>query len=183
MARNLGARHITFLGTEPIRRAADRPSIIEGIRQATDVDLDVLTHEEEAFLTLIGVTEGRPVVRETLVVDIGGGSSEFCAVARGGLARAAGVRVGSNRLTTDHVTHDPATAGEVDVMRRSAAKAIQDALPAAPSDTVIVGGTASNLLKVTRAGSADPVMTAERLDEALEPWHRRTWAPLQSGLA
>ena len=42
--------------------------------------LHVLTHEEEAYLTVIGVTEGRPVTHETLVIDIGGGSSEFCLV-------------------------------------------------------------------------------------------------------
>ena len=39
-----------------------------------------MTHEEEAFLTLIGVTEGMPVTHRPLVVDVGGGSSEFCVV-------------------------------------------------------------------------------------------------------
>ena len=39
---------------------------------------------EEAYLTLVGVTMGQPVMHETLVVDIGGGSTEFCAVAAGG---------------------------------------------------------------------------------------------------
>jgi hypothetical protein len=33
--------------------------------------LHVLSHEEEAFLTIIGVTEGMPVTHETLVVDVG----------------------------------------------------------------------------------------------------------------
>ncbi len=71
-----------LVGTEPIRRAADAARIVADVEAGTGVPLHVLTHEEEAFLTLIGVTEGRPVTHETLVVDIGGGSSEFCAVGR-----------------------------------------------------------------------------------------------------
>ena len=83
-ARALGAATITFMGTEPIRRAGDAARIVAEVEAATGVPLHVLTHEEEAYLTLIGVTAGRPVEHETLVVDIGGGSSEFCAVAAGG---------------------------------------------------------------------------------------------------
>ena len=109
-ARQLGASAVTFMGTEPIRRAADAARIVIDVEHATDVGLNVLSHEEEAYLTLVGVTLGQPVVHGTLVVDIGGGSSEFCAVAAGGLARAAGLRLGSNRLTTRYVRDDPPTA-------------------------------------------------------------------------
>jgi exopolyphosphatase/pppGpp-phosphohydrolase len=41
------------------------------------------------------------------------------------------------------------------------------ALPAHPAEVVIVGGTASNLLKVTAAGTRDPVLTTARLEEAI----------------
>ena len=98
-ARGLDARAVTFIGTEPIRRAADAARIVAQVARATGAPLHVVTHEEEAFLTLIGVTEGRPVTNELLVVDVGGGSSEFCMVVRDGRARASGVRVGSSRLT------------------------------------------------------------------------------------
>jgi exopolyphosphatase/guanosine-5'-triphosphate,3'-diphosphate pyrophosphatase len=74
-ARELGAAHITFMGTEPIRRAADAARIQADIERASGVPLHVLSHEEEAYLTLVGVTSGQPVAHETLVVDIGGGSS------------------------------------------------------------------------------------------------------------
>ena len=166
-ARQLGASAITFMGTEPIRRAADAPRIVTDVEVATGVELHVLSHEEEAYLTLVGVTLGRPVVDETLVVDIGGGSSEFCAVAAGGLARAAGLRLGSNRLTSGHVRDDPPTAGQLASMAAAADAILADALPAEPSDLVAVGGTASNLLKVTAAGTADRILTDARLAEAL----------------
>ena len=166
-ARQHGASAITFMGTEPIRRAADAARIVVDVEGATGVGLHVLSHEEEAYLTLVGVTLGQPVAHETLVVDIGGGSSEFCAVAAGGLARAAGLRLGSNRLTTRHVGDDPPTADQLESMAAAADAILADALPAEPTDLVAVGGTASNLLKVTAAGPADRTLTDARLAEAL----------------
>ncbi len=167
-ARGLGATAITFMGTEPIRRAADAARIVADVERATGVPLHVLSHEEEAYLTLVGVTRGQPVAHETLVVDIGGGSSEFCAVAAGGLARAAGLRLGSDRLTTRSVRHDPPTTDEFASMASAADTILRDALPAEPTDLVAVGGTASNLLKVTAAGTADRRLTRTRLAEAVK---------------
>ncbi len=166
-ARQLGAGAITFMGTEPIRRAADAARIVADVQEASGVGLHVLSHEEEAYLTLVGVTLGQPVVHETLVVDIGGGSSEFCAVAAGGLARAAGLRLGSNRLTMRFVRDDPPDPDQLASMAVAADAILADALPAKPTDLVAVGGTASNLLKVTAAGTADRILTAARLAEAL----------------
>lgn len=166
-ARALGATAITFMGTEPIRRAADAARIVDEVERASDVPLHVLTHEEEAYLTLVGVTGGLPVRHETLVVDIGGGSSEFCAVAAGGVARAGGLRLGSNRLTMKFVRDDPPTAGQVQAMQAAADDILAGALPAEPTELVAVGGTASNLLKVTAGGVADRVVTKARIGEAL----------------
>ena len=165
--RQHGAAHITFMGTEPIRRAADAAQIQAEVERATGVPLHVLSHEEEAYLTLVGVTSGQPVRHETLVVDIGGGSSEFCAVAAGGIARAAGLRLGSNSLSTRFVRHDPPTTDELQAMARAADEILRDALPAEPTDLALVGGTASNLLKVTAAGPTDRDITPERVAEAL----------------
>ncbi|MFP5341365.1 MAG: hypothetical protein ACLGIJ_00365 [Candidatus Limnocylindria bacterium] len=166
-ARLVGATTITLMGTEPIRRAADGAAIVAAVGTGTGVPLHVLTHEEEGFLTLIGVTEGRPVTHETLVVDIGGGSSEFCAVGARGHARAAGLRLGSNRLTTRYVTHDPPTPDDIAAMTAAADLALADAIDVRPREIVAVGGTASNLLKVAPGGVTDTILTRDRLAAAL----------------
>ena len=166
-ARQLGANDITFIGTEPIRRAGDAARIGADVERVSGVPLHVLSHEEEAYLTLVGVTSGQPVKHETLVVDIGGGSSEFCAVAAGGIARAAGLRLGSNGLSMRFARHDPPTPDELRSMTTAADEILLDALPAEPTDIALVGGTASNLLKVTAAGSADRELSRERVAEAL----------------
>jgi exopolyphosphatase/pppGpp-phosphohydrolase len=167
-AADLGASTTTFIGTEPLRRAADCARIVDDVDRATRVPLHVLSHEEEALLTVVGVTCGWPVEHETLVVDIGGGSSEFCAVAPGHSPRAAGLRIGSNRLSMRFVTSDPVSPEAVEQMRVAADEILVDALPADPTDLVVVGGTATNLLKVTAAGAADPILSRARIAEALD---------------
>ncbi len=166
-AQLVGATAVTLMGTEPIRRAADAARIVADVEAGTGIPLHVLTHEEEAFLTLIGVTEGRPVTHETLVVDIGGGSSEFCAVGPRGHARAAGLRLGSNRLTSRHVHHDPPTLEDIEAMTVAADLALSGAVDVRPLEIVAVGGTASNLLKVAPGGLPDTILTRERLAAAL----------------
>jgi exopolyphosphatase / guanosine-5'-triphosphate,3'-diphosphate pyrophosphatase len=166
-ARDLDAATITLMGTEPVRRAGDAARIVAEVEAVTGIPLHVLTHEEEAYLTLVGVTAGRPVQHETLVVDIGGGSSEFCAVAAGGVARAGGLRLGSGRLTSRFVTSDPVDSAAIDAMQAAADEILVDALPATPSDLVAVGGTASNLLKVTPGGVEDQTLTRSRISQAL----------------
>lgn len=167
VARGLGAGNITFVGTEPVRRAADAGRIVTEVGAAAGAPLHVLSHEEEAYTTLIGVTEGMPVKHETLVVDVGGGSSEFCVVDRTHPPRAAGLQLGSARLTDRFVTHDPATPAEVAAMRAIALEAVEGALEARPSEIVAVGGTASNLLKVLAGADSDRTLTREGIDEAL----------------
>ena len=164
-ARRLGAANVTFIGTEPIRRAADGAAIVHEVVTASGAPLHVVSHEEEAYLTIIGVTEGMPVRHETLVVDVGGGSSEFCVVDAARPPRAAGLQLGSARLTDRFVTHDPPTASEVASMRAAAIEAVRHAPDATPGEIVAVGGTASNLLKVLPAAMLDRTLTRERIAE------------------
>ena len=85
-----GADHTTFVGTEPLRRLADASRIVDDVHRGTGLPLHVLSHEEEAFLVLIGVTAGRPVEHELLVVDVGGGSSELVLRRAGAASRRGG---------------------------------------------------------------------------------------------
>ena len=162
-ARALGAANVTFLGTEPIRRAADAGSIVRDAAEAAGAPLHVLSHEEEAYLTIIGVTEGMPVTHETLVVDVGGGSSEFCIVDAVHRPRAAGLQVGSARLTDRFATDDPPTPHEVAAMRAAAADVLRAAPDVSPTELIAVGGTASNLVKMLPESIADRMLTRERI--------------------
>jgi exopolyphosphatase/pppGpp-phosphohydrolase len=177
-ARGLDARDLAFIGTEPIRRALDAAAIVAEVAAATGAPLHVVTHEEEALLNLIGVTEGRPVSTELLVVDIGGGSSEFSIVGKDGRSHPSGLQLGSSRLTDALVSHDPPTDTEIETMRDVARAAVEEAPTASPSEIVAVGGTASNLVKILRSAlkatlpagppsAIDATLTRDRIAEAI----------------
>jgi Ppx/GppA phosphatase family len=166
-ARRLGARDLTIVGTEPLRRAADAAALVAAVERAAGVPLYVLGHEEEAMLTLLGVTMGRPIRSEILVVDIGGGSSELVQAGPHGVVRALGISLGSARLTRDLVHADPPSLAEIEALRVAARAAIAEAPDASPAEMVAVGGTASNLLRLMPSTSLDRVLTRRRIAVAL----------------
>ena len=166
-ARSLGASSVTFVGTEPVRRAADAAPLIHAVEGRANAPLHVLDHDEEAKLTLLGVTGGRPVDSELLVIDIGGGSSEFVIVGPDRPVTATGIRLGSAILTKEHSKADPPTLKEIEAMRKAAKVAIADAPDANPAEIIAVGGTASNLLKLLPATAVDRMLTRRRITVAL----------------
>lgn len=166
-SRALGATEVTIIGTEPIRRAADGPSLAVELERRVGVPIHALTHEEEAFLTVVGVTQGRPVRRETIVVDVGGGSSEFCFVGPTGPPRAIGLRLGSDRLTRRFAQDDPPSPEALYEMLNEARAVIDTLPPVHPSAIIAVGGTVSNLMKVVRFGATEGVLTRDETARAL----------------
>jgi exopolyphosphatase/guanosine-5'-triphosphate,3'-diphosphate pyrophosphatase len=162
-ARELGAREVAFVGTQPLRRAADARAVVAAVEDATGVPLHVLNHEEEGLLNLLGATAGRSIVAPLAVVDIGGGSSEIVVVDPGAHARSGGLPVGCATLTRRLVTHDPPTPEEIAALRAAAQVAVADAPRGAPVTMVAVGGTSSNLVKVVPAAGRDRILTRRRL--------------------
>ncbi len=154
MARRLGAESIVFVGTEPIRRAVDALRTIDEVEWATGIRIEVLDHETEGFLTFIGVTRGRPHGRDLAVVDVGGGSSELVVARAGDRPEAIGLPIGAARLTQAVGPGNPPSWADLVGMRAVA----RDRLAGAPRlgglELLAVGGTASNLLKLSSGGEA-----------------------------
>lgn len=168
VARGLGATEVIVVGTEPFRRAGDARAVAADIAAANGADLEILDHEEEAFLTLIGVTGGRRVDRSTLVCDVGGGSTELALVGPKQEATAFGLRLGCAVLTDEIVHHDPPTVAEIRLMRGKAMAALVPA-PAAHADRVVgVGGSATNLLRVLPVAEFERRLTRQRLNEIVQ---------------
>jgi exopolyphosphatase/pppGpp-phosphohydrolase len=166
-ARQLEARQITIVGTEPLRRAQDAAAVVWAVQYRTGIPLHVLEHEEEGQLTLLGVTAGRPISSEMLVVDVGGGSSEFVLVGPDGHARASGLPLGAATLTRALVHSDPPSLAELEALRAAVRTIVERAPDASPQAIVGVGGTASNLLRLMPASTLDRILTRRRLTVAL----------------
>jgi exopolyphosphatase/pppGpp-phosphohydrolase len=161
-ARSLGATTVTFVATEPLRRARNATEVATEVEQQTGVALQILTGSEEGELTFLGVTGGRRVDEPMLVVDIGGGSTEVVLFDPTTGVTPTGLPTGSARLQNEFVEHDPPTAEEVVRLRTAAADAVAGLPAAKPAKAVFVGGTATNLVRFgpLAIGSFDSVFEA-----------------------
>ena len=166
-AASLEAASITLVATDPLRRAADAAGAVDDIRASTGLDVVVLEHEEEAMLALIGVLAGRPLRRDVVMVDVGGGSTE---VLTGGPKRpisAVGLPLGAARLTGVHIAADPPAPIELLALRSEVRAAMAAAPPFDADELVAVGGTARSLLRVGPP-SPNRTLSARRIRRALE---------------
>lgn len=165
-AWSLGAGTVTIVGTDPLRRAADASQAVAEIAASTGLEVGVLGHDEEALVALIGVQAGRPVLRDTAVVDVGGGSTEVLAVGPAREPEAVGLPLGATRLTGMHVEHDPPTAAEAAALLGYSLLEMAKAPAFSPTELVAVGGTARSLLRVGPR-LANRTLTHRRVRRAL----------------
>lgn len=166
-ARRLGAQRVAFVGTEPMRRAGDAAAAVQEVSLATDVPLHILGPREEAELTLIGVSQGRPITRELAVVDVGGGSSQLVRIGPSHPPASIGLPLGGARLTAAFVTSDPPSEAAIESMRAEARRLVGRLPPFEVAELIAVGGTASNLVKVLPAAALDRRLNRSRLEAAL----------------
>jgi exopolyphosphatase/guanosine-5'-triphosphate,3'-diphosphate pyrophosphatase len=106
-ARELGAGTVTVVGTAACRRAQNTAELATRIEQECGLGLTVLTGEQEASLSFTGALRRLPrIAGNTLVVDIGGGSTELT-VGVDEPHRAASIPVGAVTATESDLTTDP----------------------------------------------------------------------------
>ena len=148
-AQEEGAESITLLATEPLRRASNRTHFCKAVEEAIGRPLHVLSHDEEALLTVIGVLDGEPVEEPLLVLDIGGGSSEIVLLEPGADPVVGVIPVGSARLTAQHVEDDPPTEAEILELRAESHHLFSSLPTGHPVRGVVVGGSGTNLIRLT----------------------------------
>ncbi|MDA8371372.1 MAG: Ppx/GppA phosphatase family protein [Nocardiopsaceae bacterium] len=153
-----GPEAVRMVATSATRDAANRQEFIDGVRAIIGVDPEVVSGDEEAELSFIGATaelEGAEgFERPFLVVDIGGGSTEFVlghagAEEAGAVRAARSVDIGCVRMTERHLTGDPPTAAQVAAATADIDAALDEAasvVPLAEASTVVcVAGTATTV--------------------------------------
>lgn len=111
--RAAGAERTRIAATSAVRDAANRDEFLRAVRERTGRDAEVLAGDEEARLGFAGATselpgEGAPY----LVIDIGGGSTEFVA-GSAAAERWISIDIGSVRLTERCVRSDPPAGDDV----------------------------------------------------------------------
>jgi exopolyphosphatase/guanosine-5'-triphosphate,3'-diphosphate pyrophosphatase len=161
--RRLGVERRRVVATSATRDAADRELFLDGVRELLGVEAEVLTGQAEAAATYLGaiaggVRGGQAAAaglrgdQPTLVVDIGGGSTELI-YGHGAAARAmVSLDIGCVRLFERHLHSDPPTAAEVAALRADVAAHLDrvgEVLdPAAAERVVGVAGTVTTVTAI-----------------------------------
>jgi exopolyphosphatase/guanosine-5'-triphosphate,3'-diphosphate pyrophosphatase len=104
----------SVVATSAVREAANREEFIGRVKQAAGFDVEVISGEEEARRTMLGIRSGLPAgVSAILGLDIGGGSTEFILDLPGKAPVVRSIRLGVVRLTERSLTHDPPIPAEL----------------------------------------------------------------------
>ena len=143
---------IRFCATSASRDATNRDIFIDGVRDILGVEVEVIPGEEEAALSFAGATkELSQSDAPFLVVDIGGGSTEFV-IGSTKVESAKSVNIGCVRMSERHLTQQPPTSAQL----HAAISDIDQAIAIAAKDVSIT--TAKTLVAV--AGTATTIAAA-----------------------
>ncbi|WP_284981082.1 Ppx/GppA phosphatase family protein [Arthrobacter sp. efr-133-TYG-118] len=115
LIRHHGARGVRFVATSASRDARNRDVFVDGIRDLLGVEPEVISGDEEAALSFAGASSVLPSRGKdpVLVVDLGGGSTEFVLGDSDGVIAAKSVDIGCVRLTERHLRNDPPTPEQI----------------------------------------------------------------------
>ena len=163
-ADTLGAERVLAVATSAVRDAANGISCLREIESRYGFTSRLLSGQEEAALTLRGVTSDRVAPPGTLLVDIGGGSTELVVT---GAERAfqVSLQIGSVRLTERFLRSDPPTAAELEACAAHVRSALPELEPVA---AIGVAGTITSAAWLDLGTLPyDPALThAHRLQRA-----------------
>lgn len=102
------------VATSAVRDAANRDEFLRRVKQETGFNVEVITGDEEARRTLLGIRSGLPTgVTNILALDIGGGSTEFILNRLGQKPVVRSIDIGVVRLCERLLRHDPPTDEEI----------------------------------------------------------------------
>jgi exopolyphosphatase/guanosine-5'-triphosphate,3'-diphosphate pyrophosphatase len=144
-----GVEKIRFCATSATRDATNRHLFVDGVRERLGIELEVISGDEEAALSFAGaIKDLDPSNGPFLVVDIGGGSTEFV-FGTSTVEAARSVNIGCVRMTERHFASDPATTEQIELARTDIQAAIAQAAAEVPitkaKTLVAVAGTATTV--------------------------------------
>jgi len=106
------------VATSAVRNARNREEFLGRVMQEVGFEIEVISGEEEARRTLLGIRSGLPAgVTTILGLDIGGGSTEFILDRPGQAPVIRSIEIGVVRLTERLLTSDPPTADQIQSVR------------------------------------------------------------------
>jgi exopolyphosphatase/guanosine-5'-triphosphate,3'-diphosphate pyrophosphatase len=145
----LGAERVVALATSAMRDAENGPEFRDFLQQRFGIDARTISGDEEARLTFLGATSDRHDDNETVVIDIGGGSTEYVVGTPGhDPGFHVSTQMGSVRHTERFLHSDPPRHEELEQL----AAAVRETVPdVSVGQGIAVAGTATSLAAIDGA--------------------------------
>jgi exopolyphosphatase/guanosine-5'-triphosphate,3'-diphosphate pyrophosphatase len=143
---------VVAMATSAVRDASNGEAFVAELRERFALSAEVLPGEEEARLTYLGATAESPPAEPTLVIDIGGGSTELIVGRRADIDFHASLQVGVVRHTERHIGSDPPSPHELEELvadvRAPIERAAREATGPRPRAGIAVAGTPTSLAAI-----------------------------------
>lgn len=147
---------IDAIATSAVRDAVNGDAFLAELRERFALDARAIDGEEEARLTYLGATAGSTTDRttqvETLVCDIGGGSTELIVGSGNEISFYSSLQAGVVRQSERHVVSDPPTQAELEAVAIDVRGLIDEAVPVsaigAAQQAIAVAGTPTSLAAI-----------------------------------
>ena len=129
LARLRGAARVVAVATSAVRESSNGADFLARVKALTGLDVQLLTGVEEGRLIYRAVREVVDLGMDTaVIVDVGGGSTEWITAEAGELDQVVSLQLGSLRCAAD-LAGDPASAPSLDRLRRKIDKRLAEAVP------------------------------------------------------
>ncbi len=162
LAIDYGASEIKAIATSAVRDALNKDEFITRVKEELGMEIDVISGEKEAELGFAGVIYGNmSKSQDILVIDIGGGSTEFIIGVGNEIKYRTSIDVGAVRMTDKHISTDPISDDEFNNLAQDIEKILRD---------VIVKIKEYNIEEVFGIGGT--VTTLAAIDQNLDMYDR-----------
>jgi exopolyphosphatase/guanosine-5'-triphosphate,3'-diphosphate pyrophosphatase len=169
----LGGERVVAVATSAMRDAENGPAFRDQLRERYEIDARTISGDEEARLTFRGATAARDDTAATVVIDIGGGSTEYVVGRpRDDPGFYVSTRMGSVRHTERFLASDPPTEEELAALSADAERIANEQVP-----EEVRGPTAHG---IAVAGTAT---TLAAIEQELDPYDRDRVHGYRLGLA
>lgn len=150
LAESRGCETVRAIATAAFREADNMGEALIRIEDACGIKVEVISGEEEARLTYLAATANFELAgRKAVVVDIGGGSTEFTVINDGRLEQSVSLPLGCNRLMREFLKKDPPTSGEILTMKEYIKEKLEEAgLSREITMVICTGGSMNNVAVV-----------------------------------
>ncbi|MCE5228490.1 hypothetical protein LLG95_02690 [bacterium] len=163
----LGVTAYRAVTTSAAREAQNTADLIEAIRRAANIDIEIIDDDREAQLIGMGVLSCRPDANAPCVIaDIGGGSTEIIQARGGRIERAVSTPIGAVRLKEMFFRTIPPSAADIDAVEDNIREVLDRMIgnPPIDPDTELIGSGGTITALTIMAGKDTSGLTLGELD-------------------